>query len=248
MSQTPPQPVAQVAPKTQPPLPQMGEPVQADLSHAGRPSQPPRTEPEPNVRSIPSTSPQPRMQEALPVSLQLPPQPPIPVSFSSMSQEDASHLAQNGSTPVELVKTLCHRFHSVARQLRLRGEHRTTLSVEDEIDVQDLLHALLRIQFDDIDIEEWTPSYAEGAPRTTFLLNDNQLAVLVKKTRTGLTAKELIEQLRIDTEHYLTKSRCTSLLCFIYDPEGRIGNPRGLEADLTSVSDSFVIDVLVVPK
>ena len=114
---------------------------------------------------------------------------------SSLPQEAASQLAQNGSTPVELVKTLCHRFHSVARQLRLRGEHRATLSVEDEIDVQDLLHALLRIQFDDIDTEEWTPSYAEGAPRTTFLLNDNQLAVLVKKTRNGLTAKDLTERL-----------------------------------------------------
>jgi REase_DpnII-MboI len=120
--------------------------------------------------------------------------------------------------------------------------------VEDEFDVQDLLHALLRIQFDDIGTEEWTPSYAEGAPRTTFLLNDNRLAVLVKKTRNGLTVKDLTEQLRIDTERYRTKSRCTSLLCFIYDPEGRIGNPRALETSLTTVSESLTIDVLVAPK
>jgi len=132
--------------------------------------------------------------------------------------------------------------------LRLRGEYRATLSVEDELDVQDLLHALLRIQFDDIGTEEWTPSYAEGASRTTFLLNDNRLAVLVKKTRNGLTVKDLTEQLRIDTERYRTKSRCTSLMCFIYDPEGRIGNPRALETSLTTVSDSLTIDVLVAPK
>ncbi|MFI5224332.1 MAG: hypothetical protein ACHQX3_08860, partial [Nitrospirales bacterium] len=155
---------------------------------------------------------------------------------------------QAGSDAVELVRVLCSRFHSVARQLRLRGEYRATVSVEDEFDVQDLLHALLRIQFDDIGTEEWTPSYAEGAPRTTFLLNDNRLAVLVKKTRNGLTAKDLTEQLRIDTERYRTKSRCTSLLCFIYDPEGRIGNPRALETSLTTVSDSLTIDVLVAPK
>lgn len=167
---------------------------------------------------------------------------------SSSRQEPAHQSPQAGADPVELVKTLCHRFHSVARQLRLRGEYRATLNVEDEFDVQDLLHALLRLHFDDIGTDEWTPSYAEGAPRTTFLLNDGRLAILVKKTRTGLTAKDLTDQLRIDAARYRSHDRCATLLCFMYDPEGRIGNPRGLEADLTSVSDSFIIDVLVAPK
>ena len=189
-----------------------------------------------------------KTQEAPPVLSHVHPPLSMPISSSSSRQEPTSQLAQTESTPVELVRTLCYRFHSVARQLRLRGEYRATLSVEDEIDVQDLLHALLRIQFDDIDTEEWTPSYAEGTPRTTFLLNDNQLAVLVKKTRNGLTAKDLTEQLRIDTERYLTKSRCTSLLCFIYDPDGRIGNPKAFETALTTVNGSLTIDVLIAPK
>jgi hypothetical protein len=150
--------------------------------------------------------------------------------------------------PVEVVKILCRRFHFVARQLRLRGEYRATLSVEDEFDAQDLLHALLRIQFDDIGTDEWMPSYAEGAPRTTLLLNDGRLAVIVKKTRPGLNAKDLSDQLRIDAERYRSRDRCTTLLCFMYDPEGRIGNPRGLETSLTSVNESFMIDVLVAPK
>lgn len=136
----------------------------------------------------------------------------------------------------------------MARQLRLRGEYRATLSVEDEFDAQDLLHALLRIQFDDIGTDEWTPSYTGGALRTTFLLNDGRLAVVVKKTRPGLNAKDLTDQLQIDAERYQPQGRCTTLICFIYDPEGRIGNPRGLETNLTSVSDAFIIDVLVAPK
>ena len=120
--------------------------------------------------------------------------------------------------------------------------------MEDEIDVQDLLRALLRIQFDDIGTDEWTPSYSGEAPRTTFLLNDGRLAVIVKKTRPGLNAKDLTDQLRIDIERYRSHDRCTTLLCFIYDPEGRIGNPRGLEASLTSVNDPFGIDILIAPK
>jgi len=199
------------------------------------------------VDSIPSASAQHQMQEATPVPTQLQPCPSMPIGSPS-SEEPAPQSAQAGSDPVELVKTLCCRFHSVARQLRLRGEYRATLSVEDEVDTQDLLHALLRTQFDNIDTDEWTPSYSSGAPRTALLLNDGCLAVIVKKTRPGLNAKDLTDQIRIDAERYRSHDRCTTLLCFMYDPEGRIGNPRGLEASLTSVNDSFVIDVLVAPK
>lgn len=196
---------------------------------------------------IPSAKPQQQLQEPTPPPPQLQASPSMPTD-SSLHQEPAPPSPQAGSDPLELVKALCCRFHSVARQLRLRGEYRATLSVEDEFDAQDLLHALLRIQFDDIGTDEWTPGYSDGAPRTTFLLDDSRLAVIVKKTRPGLTAKDLIDQLRIDAERYRSHDRCATLLCFLYDPEGRIGNPRGLEANLTSVSDSFVIDVLVTPK
>ncbi|HEY6084870.1 MAG TPA: hypothetical protein VIU63_05705, partial [Nitrospira sp.] len=150
--------------------------------------------------------------------------------------------------PCEIVKSLCKRFHMVARQLRLRGEYRATLDVEDEFDVQDLLHALLRLYFDDIETDEWLPSYSNGAPRTMFLLNDSRLAVSVKKTRTGLNTKDLADQLRVDVEHCRMLKRCSTLLCFVYDPEGRIGNPRGLESDLISISDQLTADVYVAPK
>src|SRR6266567_1415906 len=38
-------------------------------------------------------------------------------------------------------------FHRVARQLRFRRENRATLEINDEYDVQDLLHALLKMDF-----------------------------------------------------------------------------------------------------
>lgn len=248
MSYPPPQPVAQLALAPVHPPPQTPQPAQEASSHALRPPQPPQHEPELNVHpTIPSAAAQHQMQEPPPVPTHLPPPPSKPIGFSS-HQEPAPQFPQAGSDPVEFVKTLCCRFHSVARQLRLRGEFRATLSVEDEFDAQNLLHALLRVQFDNIDTDEWTPSYSSGAPRTTLLLNDGRLAVIVKKTGPGLNAKDLTDQLRIDAERYRSYDRCTTLLCFMYDPEGRIGNPRGLEASLASVNDLFVIDVLVAPK
>ena len=242
MSDAPPHPVAQLAPAPLPTSPQTPQTAPAASLHAGRSQQPPEREPEPVINPTPSAMSQ---AHEPPSAMHLQPRPSTPISFSQ--QKSAPHAPQSRSNPVELVKMLCFRFHSVARQLRLRGEYRGTISVEDEVDAQDLLHALLRIEFDDIGTDEWIPSYSE-APRTTFLLNDSRLAVIVKKTCPGLSVKGLTDQLRIDTERYRSHERCTTLLCFIYDPEGRIGNPRGLETNLTSMSESFSIEVLVTPK
>jgi hypothetical protein len=178
--------------------------------------------------------------------------PSPPAAHSAPSTEPASKSAPavflSAQEAQEFVKQLCNRFHAVARQLRLRKEYRATLDVEDEFDAQDLLLAMLRLQFDDVETDEWTPEYAEGAPRKTFLLNHGRLAIVVKKTRPGLTTKELADQVKTDVARYSERNRCATLLCFIYDPEGRIGNPRGLEADLTSVSDQFTVEVLVTSK
>lgn len=138
------------------------------------------------------------------------------------------------ANPFTVAGKIFQRFHRVARQLRIRHDNRSTLDIEDEYDVQDLLHALLRIEFDDIRPEEWIPSYAGKSSRTDFLLKNEKMIIEVKKTRTGLTEKELGDQLIIDIERYQAHPECDSLICFVYDPEGKIRNPRGLISDLES--------------
>ena len=147
----------------------------------------------------------------------------------------------------QLVK-LFERFHLIARQLRDRHDGRQTLEVEDEYDAQDLIHALLHMYFDDIRAEEWTPSYAGGSSRMDFLIKQEKIVVEVKKTRKGLGAKEVGEQLIVDIQKYQVHQDCKSLICFIYDPEGRIANPRGLENDLNKDSNGFKVRVLISPK
>lgn len=143
----------------------------------------------------------------------------------------------NNSSPITYIEKLCKRFHIVASQLRKRRENRSTLKVQDEYDVHDLLHALLRLHFDDVRPEEPILSYAGGSARTDFFLKPEQIFIEVKKTREGLAAKELGEQLIIDIEKYSKHSDCKMLVCFVYDPDARIVNPRGVEADLNSKSD-----------
>lgn len=104
--------------------------------------------------------------------------------------------------PINPILTIFDRFHLVVRQLRNRHVTRTTLDVVDEYDVQDLLHSLLTVHFDDIRPEEWTPSYAGKSSRMDFLLKNYKIVIEVKKIRSGLTEKEVGTQLIEDIEHY----------------------------------------------
>ncbi|MBY0246748.1 MAG: hypothetical protein K2Q17_03680 [Nitrospiraceae bacterium] len=149
---------------------------------------------------------------------------------------------------LKLVRKVCLRLHAVARQLRLRKDSRPTVEIEDDYDLQDLLRALLKMEFDEVGTDEWTPPYAGSVSRTTLLLNREQIAIVAKKTRSGMTTKEIAEQVSADSAFYSARNRCTTLFCFVYDPEGRIGSPKRLETDLTRVSDRYNVEVLVAPK
>ena len=143
--------------------------------------------------------------------------------------------------------TIFNRFHIIARQLLRRYSNRPTLSIKDEYDVQDLLHALLKEHFDDVRPEEWTPSYAGGCNRMDFLLKEEEIAIEVKMTRDGLKDKEIGDQLIIDIAKYEEHPNCKQLYCFVYDSEQILRNPRGLEKDLEKRANKIGVKVFIRP-
>lgn len=173
--------------------------------------------------------------------------------FASLRSASISELAtapvHRAPTPLETVTRLVDRFHRVARQLRARHDNRPTLSIDDEYDVQDLLHAMLRIHFNDVRAEEWTGSYAGKSARMDFLLKEEKLVLEIKMTRDGLNEKKVGDELIVDIGRYATHQDCKTLVCFVYDPTGRIGNPTGLERDLSrTTEDGLTVVVIVAPK
>jgi hypothetical protein len=107
--------------------------------------------------------------------------------------------------------------------------------------------ALLETRFDDVRPEEWGPSYAGGSSRVDFLLKNESVLVETKMTRSGLTDRKLGEELIIDIAHYKQRGDCKALVCFVYDPDQRLTNPRGIESDLSKPTDGFDVRVLVRP-
>jgi hypothetical protein len=152
-------------------------------------------------------------------------------------------------SPAELLLRVCKGFHQGVRQLRDRHAGRPTMDVKDEYDVQDVLHAVLRMLFSDVRAEEASPSFAGAAARLDFLIPEEEAVVEVKRSREGFTGKQLGEELIVDVARYKSHPKCKRLVCFVYDPEGRFPNPRGLENDLNSLStDEMQVVALIEPS
>lgn len=146
------------------------------------------------------------------------------------------------------LRRLIDRFHIVAKQLLNRHGGRDTLTLNDEYDVQDLFHAILKIYFDDVRPEEFTPSYAGKNTRVDFLLKEHRIMVEIKKLRTGQKDKDIGDELLQDIARYKNHPDCDKLYCFVYDPTSLVNNPRGLEIDLMSESsEKLEIHVFIRP-
>jgi len=158
----------------------------------------------------------------------------------------ATEEERHPSDAIRKVILVCERFHLVARQMKQRYDRRAPFVITDEHDVQDLLHAILHLHFDDIRPEEWTPSYAGSSSRMDFLLKEEKI---VLESKYNLSGKEIRNQLLEDIAQYSRHPDCETLACFVYDPEGIVKNPRGLEHDLEAQSNKNLrIIVMIRPR
>jgi len=150
---------------------------------------------------------------------------------------------------LQRIRIVCDRFHLVARALSESRHAKTRFVVKDEYDVQAVLHALLVVDFDDVRIEHWTPSYAGGSARVDFLLPRYQILVEAKLAGRKLRDADIGKQLIVDVARYKADSRSRNLFCLVYDPMSCIRNPLGLETDLAKLSTrTFQVEVAVRPR
>ena len=153
------------------------------------------------------------------------------------------------SQDIEKIKLLIQRFDSVARQLEQRRSGQEPLVVSNEYDIQYLFRALLRLFFEDVRPEEWTPSYAGGHSCIDFLLKSEQIAIEIKMTRLGLKEKDVRDQLILDIHRYHhTHPDCKALVAFVYDRDRHIDNPRSFERDLSQPFDGMAVIVFISPS
>lgn len=126
--------------------------------------------------------------------------------------------------PLARLERLLRRLPRVARELGRR--ERAPLVVRDDRDLDDLVRALLPIEFDDVRPQARTPRY-DGGNRTAFLLAAEGIVVVTHRVRSGIDEAELTRRLADDVTEYRGRA---FLLLLVYDSERRLPDPERLEA------------------
>jgi len=173
------------------------------------------------------------------------PEEPNTEEAQSSSSSEGSQLSPSA---YDRVTRLCERFPKVAEQLTDRYGKKEPLRMEDEHDVQDLFHALLRIDFHDIRAEEHSPSHAGSGSRVDFVLKEQHIGIEIKYAKDHTQESRLKKQLAEDKEQYGQHPNCDELICFIYDPEQILSNPPGFEKDMTGRTHDLDTTVIISPK
>lgn len=147
----------------------------------------------------------------------------------------------------QLIERLLGRFHRFTKDLEHRPRGRKGIQVEDEYDVQFLVNALLRMQFDNVKPEEPAPSLAAGGTRLDFLLPNHGLVVELKMTRDGMTVRSLADELILDIARYRAHPDCQAILFFVYDPRSLIKNPVALQEELSRIAGEIPVSLVISP-
>lgn len=144
---------------------------------------------------------------------------------------------------IRKVERIFDRFDVVANQLRDRSRGREPLVMDDEYDVQYLMHALLRLYFDDVRDETYLSRVANKSPRIDFLLEQHEIGIEIKRASTTRPVSDLLSELAEDKEVYRKDPICDTLLVFIFDPERTETNPAEIEKDLSEATQNLTTRV-----
>lgn len=145
-----------------------------------------------------------------------------------------------------LLYTVLTKFGLFARQLNRRHDNRMGIDIQNEYDVQDLLHALLVAYFDDVRAEDPVPQCAGGSSRVDFFIADISTVIEVKMPRKGLEDKEIGDQILVDIGRYPKRTDIRRMVFFIYDPNCLLKNPNGLKDDIQAKSnENYIINVVI---
>jgi REase_DpnII-MboI/Uncharacterized protein conserved in bacteria (DUF2321) len=137
------------------------------------------------------------------------------------------------------------RFPAIVRELRWRQTDRPAYQVLDERDLEDLLRALLALDFEDVRLLSRTPTYCSGT-RTDFLLVSERAIIVVKLAgQHGKPCPDLAAQLAEDAGHHRATQACGVLIALVYDPEGSLRDSPVLERAWSSRDNDFEVRCII---
>lgn len=176
---------------------------------------------------------------------------------SSMVQkaDDAAEYAESlmvaapapRANSIVLLDQIGDTFKAAHWYLVNRRKGKGTFEVTDEYDVQDLFIAMMRTMWNNIKREEPVPATAGSSSSVDAYLPAERLFVEFKHVGPTLSASKLKEQIARDMTDFPAHPGCGAVYYYVYDPEGRMANPRGFEADIENAGYGVPITCRIRP-
>jgi hypothetical protein len=152
--------------------------------------------------------------------------------------------APEAPASLDVLERLLRRLPRTVRQFRSRHGDRHAFRVEDVYDLEDLLRAVLPLQFDDVRTLSRTPSYSP-LTRTDFLLQPEGVALTVKRLGRDLREPAIAAHLEEDAAYHGRHRTCETLVAFLYDPECLLREPARLETVWSRLGDGLTVRCVV---
>ena len=135
---------------------------------------------------------------------------------------------------LELVRNAMEKFTTAAQPLLKRRKGKPVIEIDDEYDVQDILHVILKPHFPSIKAEEVVSGVRSGHfLKIDFIIPSNKMAIECKCVRDAEHAKSLEAELNDDIQTYKNHRDCDYLIFFIYDKNLFISDPHQMEEQYT---------------
>jgi hypothetical protein len=118
-----------------------------------------------------------------------------------------------------------NNFSLFYQQIQKRHNNRQTIKIIDEYDVQDIIHAILRLFLSDIRKEVYNLQYLGKSTRIDLILNQENIGIEIKYADGTNPERRISDELLVDINHYKENGNCKKLYFFIYNPHGSFNNP-----------------------
>lgn len=162
-----------------------------------------------------------------------------------LAEAQESHL--NVAAALEDVAAHLARLPEFLATLRqYSNENVPPPTINNEADLQVVVHAILRVLSSDVREEDPVSKTAGASSRVDFSMPELGIVVETKMTRVGLGDKKVGEELLIDWGRYAAHPGCEGILAVVYDPDRYIRNASALESDLSQSQRSPATLVIVV--
>lgn len=157
-----------------------------------------------------------------------------------------SDMALLDKDKMNILISIFQNFHRFAQQLKDRQNHAKPILIENEYALQDFIHAILRLHFQNVKNEFPLPDYCGKTSRIDFYLKEERIGIEVKYVSENLKADNLRKQLIEDKAQYIN-SRCfDEIVFFIYDPQTLLNKPE-VFYDIEGRTNEYNIRVIVSP-